>query len=299
MLRLRLSTPRDRAESLGAAIDAIDGVSRLSIVRGIGGEDVIVADVLNPASETIVRTLRDLGVQHGDYVITRLDVVEPDPMEHSHGPGEASIGWVELLGRARSNSRPLARYLALMAVAGVIAALGIIRDNSILIVGAMAASPDLLPLSAACVGIVRRRFRLVRRAIATLVIGLALIAGVAALVTFLLDVTGFLHADFEVTTHGLGGLTETDYSTILIAIAAGIAAMLTFETRASAAVGVAISVTTLPASAYFGVALGNGEPSSAWGALIVLGVNIVLLLLSGTATLATQQWLTRRGDRAG
>ena len=34
--------------------------------------------------------------------------------------------------------------------------------------------------------------------------------------------------------------------------------MLSFETRASAAVGVAISVTTIPASAYLGVAIGGG-----------------------------------------
>ena len=39
--------------------------------------------------------------------------------------------------------------------------------------------------------------------------------------------------------------------------------MLSFETRASAAVGVAISVTTMPASAYLGVAIGAGGPGEA------------------------------------
>jgi hypothetical protein len=42
--------------------------------------------------------------------------------------------------------------------------------------------------------------------------------------------------------------------------------MLSFETRASAAVGVAISVTTIPASAYWGVAIGAGQASGAAGA---------------------------------
>ena len=46
--------------------------------------------------------------------------------------------------------------------------------------------------------------------------------------------------------------------------------MLAFETRASSGVGVAISVTTIPAAAYLGVAAGLGEASKALGALAVL-----------------------------
>lgn len=65
--------------------------------------------------------------------------------------------------------------------------------------------------------------------------------------------------------------------------------MLAFETRASAAVGVAISVTTIPASAYMGGAIGAGELSDASGAALVLIVNVTLLILSGSLTLLTQR----------
>ncbi|HEX8856184.1 MAG TPA: DUF389 domain-containing protein [Thermoleophilaceae bacterium] len=64
-----------------------------------------------------------------------------------------------------------------------------------------------------------------------------------------------------------------------------------FETRASAAVGVAISVTTIPASAYLGV--GVGETSKALGALLVLGINVSMLTLGGSLTLLLQRWLAR------
>jgi hypothetical protein len=47
--------------------------------------------------------------------------------------------------------------------------------------------------------------------------------------------------------------------------------MLAVETRAGAAVGVGISVTTIPASAFLGVAVGTGEVSRSWSALAVLG----------------------------
>jgi Domain of unknown function (DUF389) len=65
--------------------------------------------------------------------------------------------------------------------------------------------------------------------------------------------------------------------------------MLAFETRASAAVGVAISVTTIPAAAYAGVAAGLGEGEDFVRGLAVLGVNVTALLVTGTATLMAQR----------
>jgi len=199
------------------------------------------------------------------------------------------FAWVTVMGEARANSRPLARYLILMMVAGIIAGLGVLTDNAILIVGAMAVSPDLLPICSTCVGIVGRRWPLARRAFATLTVGLALAVAVAAVMTALLDLSGIIPGDFNIEESGLASLANTDYSTVLVALAAGVAAMLAFETRASAAVGVAISVTTIPASAFMGVAIGAGELGDAGGAAVVLGVNVSLLILSGSLTLLTQR----------
>ena len=147
----------------------------------------------------------------------------------------------------------------------------------------MAVSPDLLPICAACVGIVAGRARLVRR---------ALVHAAARNPDHLGGGGGASPGgcrrwasspgDFQVHDSALHGLAHIDYSTILVALAAGVAAMLSFETRAASAVGVAISVTTIPASALFGVSLGLGEVSVSWGAAGVLGVNVGLLLLSGT-----------------
>jgi len=185
----------------------------------------------------------------------------------------------------------------MMSVAAVIAALGVITVNSILIVGAMAVSPDLLPISAACVGIVGGRPRLATRAAGTLLLGIGLTWAVSAALAWGLGAVDILSSDFQVSTEGLHGLAHVDYSTVLVALAAGVAAMLAFETRAAAAVGVGISVTTIPASALFGVALGLGDADAFGGAAAVLAVNVSLLLLSGSLTLAVQRRLasSRRG----
>ena len=120
-------------------------------------------------------------------------------------------------------------------------------------------SPDLLPLCAACVGLEARRHSLVARALRTLLLGLGITCAVAALLGFVLEVTGWLPENFHVRGGGIGTLARVDLSTVLVAGVAGIAAILSFETRASAAVGVAISVTTIPAAAYAGVAFGLAD----------------------------------------
>lgn len=66
-----------------------------------------------------------------------------------------------------------------MFVAGVIACCGIIDFNGILIVGAMAVSPDLLPITAIGEGIVGRDAGLARRALSPLAVGMAVAAAAA------------------------------------------------------------------------------------------------------------------------
>ena len=72
------------------------------------------------------------------------------------------------------------------------------------------------------------------------------------------------------------------------------AGMLALETRASSGVGVAISVTTIPAAAYLGVAAGLLETDEALGALGVLGTNVSMMVVGAVATLALQSLLMRR-----
>jgi uncharacterized hydrophobic protein (TIGR00271 family) len=171
----------------------------------------------------------------------------------------------------------------------------VIDNNSILIVGAMAVSPDLLPITAISVGIVARRLRLAARALVTLAVGLGVAAFAAALSTFLQDQLDLIPSDFNINVTGvLGGLTTVNDETIAVAFVAGVAGMLALETRASAGVGVAISVTTIPAAAYVGVAAGLQEVDKALGALGVLGANVAMMVVGAVGTLVLQSVLMRR-----
>jgi uncharacterized hydrophobic protein (TIGR00271 family) len=297
MLRLRTSVAHHRADELGALLRELEGVRRVvqQADEAVAHEAyVFVADVEPSCADRLVEEIHQLGISVDDYVLTRVDVVAP---QHHHEHGEGGIdgfAWIEILGQARANSRPLARYLALINVAAVIAALGVITSSSILIVGAMAVSPDLLPICATSVGLVRGNSELARRAFVTLTLGLGLVVVTAAVLSALLKWTGLLPDGFAVEESSLSTLAKTDYSTVLIAFTAGVAGMLSFETRASTAVGVAISVTTIPASAYLGVAIGGGGIEHAFGALVVLAINVFLLIVGGTLTLLAQRLLPNR-----
>ena len=210
----------------------------------------------------------------------------------------ASVVWSDLLSQAGANARPLPRYLVFMVAAGIIAAFGVIYQNVTLVVGAMAISPDTLPITAAATALVLRRWRMAGLAVVALVCGLAVVGVVGGGMTWTLNALSLLPEGTQVNSSFLAGLSTVNISTPIVAFAAGVAGMLALETRASSAVGVAISVTTIPASAYLGVAAGVGQIDKAWATLLVLAINVSMLLLAGCLTLLAQRALGRSSSRA-
>jgi uncharacterized hydrophobic protein (TIGR00271 family) len=294
MLHLRVFGAAPVMERVAERISALPGaehVTRTDAGNG-AGQALVTADVEPDAADAALQALTRLGVPAEDIWLLRLEGLQPG--RRGRRPESSAVVWADLLGQAGEHARPVARFIMLMAVAGVIAAYGVIYANGILIVGAMAVSPDFLPLAAGCIGLVARRPRLIGRALWTLTAGLATTWVAAGVLTVLLDLTDLMPSSFEVGENGLRGLTTVNSSTVVVALVAGVAGILALETRAAAAVGVAISVTTIPASAYLGVAAGAGEIGKASGALAVLGINVAMLLIGGSLTLVTQQAITRR-----
>ncbi len=273
-------------------VDEVDGVSRVRVVDAArAGHSIVAAAVRPSAVDALLAVLRRQGVSDAEITLTRVEVVGSLATD----PAEASLVWADVLGTAWLNARPIARYLAFMLAAGVIACYGVIDNNGILIVGAMAVSPDLLPITAIGVGIVGRRPALTGHALLTLALGLAVAGATAAILAFAQDQLDLIPSSFNLHDTGvLGGLTSVNDETIAVALAAGVAGMLALETRASSGVGVAISVTTIPAVAYLGVAAGLGEFTTATGALGVLGANVAMMVAGAVATLAFQNAFMRR-----
>ena len=291
MFHLRAyGSSREMADA-GAQLERSGVACHVSVAPAVlDGHSVLTAEVRPESADEVLGFMHERGVTPDDVALARVEEIgRPARLR-----GGASLIWADVLGQANVNARAVPRYLVLMVVAGVIAAYGVIEVNSVLIVGAMAVSPDVLPVAAACVALLARRHRLAGRALVTLAIGLGSTCAAAAALTASLDLLDLLPAGYQLDDAAVLGLTTVNDATVGVALAAGVAAMLAIETRASSAVGVAISITTIPAAAYFGVAIVVGEADKALGALAVLGVNVVMLLVSGTATLLVQRQLTHR-----
>jgi uncharacterized hydrophobic protein (TIGR00271 family) len=279
-------------ERVASTLDQTDGVSHVACIDATRPGHALLSARVRPRSvDALLDTLHGLGVADGDVTLDRIEVVGAI----SRGRAERTMVWADVLGTAWLNARPLARYLAFMVVAGVIASYGVVDNNGILIVGAMAVSPDLLPITAIAVGIVGRQAELASRALLTLALGLGAAGLAAAVSTFSQDHLGFIPTGYDVRATGvLTGLTTISNETVVVAFVAGVAGMLALETRASSGVGVAISVTTIPAVGYFGVAVGLRELDKALGALGVLGVNVLMMVVGAVGTLLLQRAILSR-----
>ncbi|BBH68407.1 hypothetical protein ACTI_50920 [Actinoplanes sp. OR16] len=299
MLVLYLFAPADATARVMDVLRAEPAA--VNLLRGgttdDGGRVLITAEVQAGTVDALLPRLESAGVPGDDISIIHRDTSRPlgrlrgDDLPAWSG---GALAWTELATASRQYARAVPQYLTFMGCAGVIAAFGVLTKSATLIVGAMAISPDLLPLCAMCVGLADHRFRLAGRAFAVLIIGMAMAALTALLVTLALRASGYGPAHEALGDGGLGILPTVNAATVLVALAAGVAGILSFETRASSAVGVAISITTIPAAAFLGVAVAEGDSAAGGPAAAVLAVNAAMLVLAGTLTLLVQRARGRR-----
>jgi uncharacterized hydrophobic protein (TIGR00271 family) len=298
MLQMRVFIPEERAREIGALLQGTEGARHVMLVGSTveGSKALITAELTPAATDQVMRQLVDAGV-----LAEEIDVIQSDTVptiEAGRGSwlaprGEALV-WSAVVNQARTNARFNAKYAAFMAIAGVIAAFGVITQNAILIVGAMALAPDLTPVTATSVGIVGRRPRLTGRALLTLAVGYLFTIAGALVTSAFFRMTGLLPSSYTLSEGIVGPLASYNLMIVIIAFAAGVAGILAFETKAGAAVGVAISVTTIPAAAYIGTAFGLLQTGMVTQAFVMLTVNVLMLVAGATAGLLVQLAVARR-----
>jgi len=265
------------------------------------GMVALSAEVDASSADAVIERLANLGIASNDLTLWRVPGIQPLGWHRRTRSEESDVQvWAEIVGRADENAKLASAYLVFMVSAGIIAGIGVLTGSAVLLVGAMAISPDLLPISAAAIGIVERRGQLAVKAIRVLLIGLATGALGAFAVTVVLRLFNRVPDDLRLADTAMGeALTELGPGSLIVAAVAGVAGMLAFERPGGAAVGVAISVTTIPAAAYVGAALAMGRDDPMWGALMVLLANVTMLILASSTTLSLQRRSRRRhGTRA-
>jgi uncharacterized hydrophobic protein (TIGR00271 family) len=308
MLHLRVTVPSDRGPALRDELARLPGVAHLAHLPGastLPPGDLLLCDVVRESAHAVVEWLQEEGAHRdGAIAVEEIGTVISDAAAEAEdavpGFGSDALVWEELEARAREEAAPTASLFVLMAVASMIAGIGILLDSPVLVVGAMVVGPEYGPLAALCVSALRSRWSGAAAAARTLVGAV----GVGVLTSWLLTLA-LRAADLGPDVYALSDreltafIAHPDALAAVVAVLAGVAGMLALtEGRSGTLVGVLVSVTTIPAVANIGVAAAYGATNEMGGAAAQLGVNLSGLVLSGLATLAIQSRLTtRRGER--
>jgi uncharacterized hydrophobic protein (TIGR00271 family) len=148
------------------------------------------------------------------------------------------------------------------------------------------------------VALVEGRTGLAARSLAAVAAGFPVAIAAAWLATEVYRATGLGPDTFSAADHGLADvISNPDAFTVIVAFCAGVAGMLSLTTaKSSVLIGVLISVTTIPAAANVGVSAAYEDWPALRGSLAQLALNLAVIVVAGTLTLAVQRavWLRRR-----
>ncbi|MFE6918736.1 DUF389 domain-containing protein [Streptomyces rubiginosohelvolus] len=309
MLHLRLIVPADTTDEVVALLGSTVGTAHLVVLPGAARSpagDVVMCDVAREAGDELIGALRRLGIDRtGAISLENLDLTlsaHADKAEHE-APGDSAdaVLWEELTEATHEESTFSVTYVSFLALATMLAACGVMLDNAVLIVGAMAVGPEFGPLAGISTAIVQRAPRLVARSLWALIGGFALAMIVTAGFAWLLDALGlFEKSMIEAERPITGFIWQPDWMSFVVAFLAGIAGTLSLTSAKSGAlIGVAISVTTVPAAANAAVAFSYSDYQQTVGSGQQLLANLGGIVLAGTLTLLLQKglWKIRRTQK--
>jgi uncharacterized hydrophobic protein (TIGR00271 family) len=307
MVHMRIVVPAYQSEHVLDLLEHTDSACNVILLERAARKpqgDVILCDVAREDASVIVSDLRELDVdtegsiaiEHIDSAISAVAAAAEKAAEGS--PGDAVV-WEEVESRTSEDIELNAVFLAFMALACLIASVGIFLDSPILIIGAMIVGPEFGPIAGLCVALVQRRPDVARRSLRALAIGFPV--GITAALLFALAVraTDLAPEGFIVTDHPLTDfISHPDAFSFIVAYIAGVAGVLSLTSAKSGAlIGVLVSVTTIPAAANVGVAAAFGEWSEWRGAMLQLVLNLGAIVLAGVGTLYVQRRLYMRRRR--
>lgn len=303
LLHLRVVNQPEHTEAVLRLLDECSGATHLVLLPGAGVRpkgDVIEADVARESLDELLAELCELGIDHhGAITLESIDTALSDAADRAEaaapGEGADAVVWEELIARTGEESRLNLTYLGFLTIACLLAAVGVITNSAVTIVGAMVVGPEFGPLAALAVGLVRRRWDLVRRASAALVFGFQVAVVVTAGLAALGYAAGLFNESIMHSNHDVDFVFQVGPFSLIVALLAGAAGMLSLTSSKSAAlVGVFISVTTVPAAGYAALALVLGEYGRAGQSGLQLLVNLAGIVLAAVLVLLLRNRQRRR-----
>ncbi|MFF4399559.1 DUF389 domain-containing protein [Streptomyces sp. NPDC001480] len=242
------------------------------------------------AANGVLEDLRELGVDRtGSIAVDGVDMMFSRSAERIEAEQPRVLAraplWAAVEARIRAEGTYVPSFYLFLAIAGLIGAVGILTNSQILIVAAMVVGPEYSAITSIALGLDRHNRRRVREGTRALTAGflpaIVVTLGFAALAR----ATGLQSKALELGLRPVSHLIDTpDFSSLA-------------EARGSALLGVSISVTSIPAASDVAVSLAFADWHQAWGSLVQLLLNVVVLVVVGVLTLRVQRRLWQRATR--
>jgi uncharacterized hydrophobic protein (TIGR00341 family) len=307
---LEVSIPNDEFDRVPDILEDIkvEHVAMLESAHGPGLVRILLdAQHAEAASDVLVRLF-------GARVVFRLTLLpveatipvivappKPDPVEAAEAePAKKSpqrISREELYEDIAQASKVNGVYATMVALSTVVAAVGLIRGDVAIIIGAMVIAPLLGPNIGLSLAATLGDPDLAQRSIRAIGIGVA----IAVAMSFLLGVV----IPVDPTTPEIATRTNADMGDIALALASGAAGALAFTSGVpSVVVGVMVAVALLPPLVTAGLMAGGGHWGAMSGALLLLLTNVTCVNLAAVGTFLIQKvrprtwWEANRAKKA-
>lgn len=311
---LEVTLPNDRVDEVRDVLGDETSVkiwtideARRSMAGGKEGDTAVLRILLDAReSESVTDALTHAFGHHDLFRIVMLPVeatvpgMEEDDQDDADPNAEPAkksplrISREELYEDIAEASQLNRVYMMLVVLSTVVAAVGMVRGDVAIIIGAMLIAPLLGPNVALALAAALGDPDLAQKAIKTSVAGLMTALGLSAVLGFLLVVDPSEPELLNRTTVSLGD--------VIVALAAGAAGSLAFTSGVPAVVvGVMVAVALLPPLVAVGLLVGSGNTGMAAGALVLLLTNVTCVNLSAIATFYVQKVRPRtwwEADRA-
>lgn len=295
LVHLRITVPPDMTDDVRRLLLGEQCVTNVVLHEGVVIEpegDLIEVDVAREETGALLSLLDGAGVtERGGVVVVRPSAApfararELEAEAPGH-PDDAVI-WESVAAAADDGSVPTVSYLVFLVLAVVLAAIAVVTDSAVLVVGAMVVGPEFSAVAAASVGIVLGRWATVGRSLALLGLSFTFAVVVVLLLALLARTTGLLTADLVTRPRpNTGFIWHPDIWSFIVALVAGTAGALALAIEKTATmVGVFISVTTVPAAGNLALGLAVWDRGEILGSLAQLGANVAGMVIAGTLLL--------------
>ncbi len=187
----------------------------------------------------------------------------------------------ELYSDIASNVGISSTYLLMVVLSAIIAAIGLLRNDMAIIIGAMVLAPLLMPNVALALASTLGDTELALKALKAATIGFLLALATGVLIGFITTI--------HPQTPALMARTSLDWGDIILALASGAAGVLAFTSGGHLSlIGVMVAVALMPPLVTAGLLFGNNLTALGLKALELAFANVICINLAGIVTFSLQ-----------